>query len=398
MPDNNNLSASGLTVNSISDIVTNLTAAYTSIYGPGVNLAPNSPDGQLILTLAQAVQDQLQLLLQVNATFGIDQAYGVILDQRVAISGLIRNNGTYTEAFVSVTSTVAITIPGQDVLIGNPGAIVFTVADTAGNQFQLANSYTFGGAGTVSLAFNAVTLGQIQTTPSTIQTIVTITPGISGVNNPSTSNDVEGRPEETDPQLKIRQARSYFLQAQAPGDAVRAALLNIPCADAFVAENDTASLADGVPAHSLWVIVNPGGATPQQIGTALYNKKNPGCGLKGSQSYTVVRPQGNTFTSFWDNALPETLWITATLYPRIPGQSFDVVADGVALANSLVYSLGQSPNVGDVVLALQSIEPQAIVTSALVSVDGVTYEQIVNPSDFAHYFVASATRIVLTNA
>ena len=394
----NSLSADGLTVASVSEIVASLTASYQSIYGPGANLGANSPDGQLIFILAQAIQDTLQVLLQVYATFGIDQAYGVILDQRVAISGIIRNEGTYTEAFVSVTVAQAITLPGQDVLIANPGASVFTVSDTAGNQYQLAESHSFGGAGTASLAFNAVTLGQVQTTPNTIQTIVTVTPGVTSVNNPSTANDVEGLSEETDPQLKIRQANSYFLQSVGPADAIRAALLNIPCADAFVAENDTASPVSGVPANGVWAIVSPGGATPQQIGTAIYAKKGLGCAMVGAQSYIVVRPQGNGFTALWDLAIPETLYVQATLYPRIPGQTFDVTADGAALAAALVYRLGQNPNVGDIVTAMAAIEPQAIVTNAQVSVDGSTWEQILTPSDFAHYFVAAAARVSLINA
>lgn len=394
----NLLDANGLTVNSTVEIVTALTLAFQSIYGSQINVGPNSPDGELIAILAQAIQDNLQLLVQVYNSFGVDSAFGVTLDQRVALSGIIRNQGTYTTAFVLVTASAALTLPGQDVLIATPGATVFTVADTAGNQFQLQTSYTFVGSGSTSLEFVSVTLGQIQTTPNTIQTTITVTPGITGVNNPTTASDVEGLPEETDPQLKIRQAKSYFLQAVAPADAIRAALLNIPCADAYVAENDGASPDLGVPAHGLWIIVNPGGATDAQIGTAIYNKKNPGCALTGAQSYAVVRPQGNTFTSQWDLALTETLFIRATLFPRIPGQSFDVTADGVALANALVYKLGQSPNVGDIAIAMAIIEPLAIVTDAQVSIDGSTWEQIVTPSDFQHYFVASSTRITLTNA
>lgn len=392
----NNLSATGLTVNSTLEIVANLTAAFQAIYGPDVNVGPNSPDGQLIGILAQAIEDNLQLLVQVYNSFAVDSAFGIILDQRVALSGIIRNQGTYTVAYVAVTATQAITLPGQDVLILTPGASVFTVSDTAGNQYQLQTSYSFPGAATTTLAFVSVTIGQLQTAPNTIQTIVTVTPGISGVNNPTTASDIEGIPEETDPQLKIRQAESYFLQAVAPADAIRAALLSVPdCVDAYVAENDTAAPVLGVPAHGLWIIVN--GGTTANIGTAIYKKKNPGCALVGAQSYSVVRPQGNTATMVWDNALTETLFIQATLVPRIPGQSFDVVADGIALADALTYKLGQRPNVGDVAIAMLTIEPLAIVVDAQVSIDGFTWQQIVTPSDFQHYFLTSAAMITLTN-
>lgn len=393
----NLLDASGLTVNSTTEIVAALTLAFQSIYGAQINVGPNSPDGELIAILAQAIQDNLQLLVQVYNSFAVDSAFGVILDQRVAMSGITRVQGTFTLAYVLVTATQALTIPGQDVLILNPGASVFTVADTAGNQFQLQTSYSFGGAGSASLIFVATTLGQLQTTPNTIQTIITITPGISTVNNPTTANDVQGIPEETDPQLKIRQANSYFLQAVAPADAIRAALLNIPnCVDAYVAENDTAAPALGVPAHGLWIIVN--GGSPSAIGTAIYKKKNPGCALVGAQSYAVTRPQGNTFTSLWDNALVETLYIEGTLYPKIVGQQFDVTADGIALAAALTYKLGQKPTAGDAVIAMATIEPLAVLSNVFVSIDGSTWVQIVTPADFQHYFVVTPARITLVNA
>lgn len=391
----NLLDANGLTVNSTSEIVANLTAAFQAIYGPDINVGPNSPDGQLIGILAQSIQDNLQLLVQVYNSFAVDSAFGVILDQRVALSGIVRDQGSYTLAYVDVTASSAITIPGQDVLISNPNAQVFTVADTAGNQFQLQTSHVFSGAGSASLAFIAVTLGQIQTTPNTIQTIVTVTPGIASVNNPTTASDVEGIPEETDPQLKIKQAKSYFLQAQAPADAIRAALLAVPdCVDAYVAENDTASPSLGVPAHGLWIIVN-GGSTAN-IGTAIYIKKNPGCALTGAQSYTVVRPQGNTFVSQWDNALTQPLYVRATLVPKIPGQTFDLAADKVALANALVYKLGENPSLGDVVLAMQVIEPLAVLTTVNVSIDGSTWADIVSPTTFQNYFLTLAANITLT--
>lgn len=392
----NDLSADGLTVNTTLEIVASLTAAFQSIYGSDINVNPNSPDGQMIGILAQAIQDNLQLIVQVYDSFSPDSAFGVTLDQRVAMSGIARDQGTYTLAYVDVTATAALTLPGQDVLISNPGASVFTVADTAGNQFQLQTSYAFGGAGTVTLIFAAVTIGQIQTTPNTIQTVVTVTPGITGVNNPSTANDVEGLPEETDPQLKIRRVHSYFLQAVAPADAIRAALLQVTgCADAYVAENDTSSGPTlGVPAHGIWVIVNGGASS--DIATAIYRKKNAGCAVTGAQSYAVVRPQGNTATMRWDNALTETLYVRAILVARVPGQTFDTTADGIALSSALIYKLGEKPNVGDIAIAMAVIEPLAIVTSAEVSIDGSSWAQIVTPSDFQHYFVAAASRVFLT--
>lgn len=396
------LTANGLVVAGTAEIVTNITTAMQNVYGPGINIGPTSPDGQAINIFAQVVSDTLQTLVQTYNSFAPDSAFGTVLDQRVALSGIIRVQGTYTLAYVLVTATAAVSIPGQDVLVSNPNAQVFTVADTAGNQYQLQTSYSFSGAGSQSLAFVCVTLGQIQTTPNTITTVITPAQGISAVNNPSTSSDIEGIPEETDVQLKIRRANSYFLQAVGPADAVRAALLNtVPgCVDAYVVENDTGSTVNGVAPYGLEVIVNGGAAAA--IAQAIYVKKAPGCSLTGSQSYTITRPQGNTATVYWNNAVPQALHVAATLFPKIPGQTFDVTVDGAALAAALLYKLGQSASMGDIVLALQAIEPNAVPvptnSGGMVSLDGVTWENIVTPTAYVNYFVPTSLTVVLVNS
>lgn len=392
----NIIDANGLTTATLSEITASLTQSFQDIYGADINVGPNSPDGQLIGILAQNIVDVLELLVQVYNSFSLDSAFGTTLDARVAMSGIARQQGTYTQAYVDVTASQALTLNGQDALILDPTATVFTVTDTAGNQFQLATTFVFGAAGTSTLLFLSVAIGQIETTPNTIQTIFTSQLGVTEVNNPTTASDVEGLPEETDPQLKIRQAKSYYLQAVGPADAVRAALLQVPSiADAYVVENDTGSTVNTVPAHSIWVIVN--GGTPTEIAQVIYTKKAPGCGMFGANSAIVVRPQGNSFTAYWDDALTQALTIRATLVPRVPGQTFDLPAAATALADALIYKLGQSPNIGDVVLAMQVIVPGAVLTTVNVSKDGgTTWEDIVTPDTAQFYFTVNEADIFLT--
>src|ERR1035437_4247051 len=391
----NVLDAAGLQVATVPEITANLQAGFQSVYGADINVDSNSPDGQIIGIFAQNSSDILRLLVQVYNSFSPDSAFGVTLDSRVAISGVARKKGTYTLAIVAVTTTQALNLLGAGTDPANPVANAFSVADNAGNQYVLVTSYAFGRATTTSLTFRSLVIGQIQTTPTTIQTIVTTQTGVSGVNNPTVAGDTEGLPEETDPQLKIRRAASYYLQAQGPADSLRAALINTAdISDAYVVQNDTSGVVDGVPAYSLWIIV--AGGTAAEIAQVIYTKKAPGCPMKGAVTYNVVRPQGNTFTAAWDAAIAQPLYIRATLTPRIAGQTFDVVADGIALAAALIYKLGQSPNIGDVVLAMQTIEPGAILSVVNVSTDGATWENIVSSSDAQHYFSVIAANVVLS--
>ena len=464
----NILDANGLQVASVPEITANLQAAWQNIYGSDVNVNANSPDGQVIGIMAQNSSDTLQLLVQVYNSFNPDNAFGTTLDARVAMNGIQRKAGSFTEAHVQVTVSAAVSLTGQDALIANPNAVVFAAADNAGNQFQLQQTFAFGAAGTATLVFVAKNIGPVQTVPNTIQTIATpqlnvvsvnnpafsvsttgntsigspqitgipntagMTPGMSlsdtagdfpqgttvvsvdsasqiTVSNNSSANtsadpitvatpaDVIGLPQETDPQLKIRRGNSFELQAVGPTDAIRAALLNIAdVSDAYIVENDTSGTVGGVPANSLWIIVN--GGTAAEIAQAIYSKKAPGCGMKGSVTQNVARPQGSPFTAKWDVAVGQPLYIQATLFPRIAGQTFDVTADEIALAAALSYKLGQSPSIGDVVLAMNTIEPQAILSQVAVSKDNVTFINLVSPTNAFNYFTVSAANITLVNA
>lgn len=459
----NQLDANGLQINSVSDIVANVTAALQAVYGPDINVSPNSPDGQLINIFAQAVEDMLETLLDTYNMFFVDAAYGVMLDQLVALNGLARNNGSYTQVYIQVTATQAMTLPGMDT------TTPFTVSDDAGNSYELVTSYAFGAAGTVTLLFEAALLGQVQVLPNTINNIVTTTQGISAVNNPAFSvttpgvvtsgspvisgiastagmtigmdltdasaffpaattvlsidsatqihasanatggapttenitvatppTDV-GVPEENDVQLKVRRAQSFYLQTVGPAQAIQAALLAVAgVSDAYVAENVTSAIASGVPAHGVWIIVNGGAAA--DIGAAIYAKKGPGCDMAGAQSYVVNLPQGNTFTAKWDVALSENFYVRATLNPRVAGQVFDTTADAAALAAALVYKLGQKPSIGDVILAMATIEPNAVLSTVNVSTDGATWVDIITPTDFQHYFYLPTANVTLTQA
>jgi hypothetical protein len=453
----NQLDGNGLQVASLAEIVAAITAELQGVYGADINVNPNSPDGQMINIFAQAVEDMLETLLDVYNIFFVDNAYGVALDNLVALNGLARKAGSFTRVWVQVTVNQALTLPGTDT--DTP----FTVADDAGNQYRLVTSYAFGGAETATLLFQAALLGQIQVTPNTLTNVVTTTFGVTGVNNPAVSvatngttvntqpqvtgiadtsamtpgmlvtcanfppetyvlsvdsssqitctknatasstlaltvatpATVTGTVEETDIQLKVRRAQSFYLQAVGPGPAIRAALLAIAdVVDAYVAENDTGSDADGVPAHGIWVIVN--GGTADEIAQAIASKKAPGCDMAGAVTHNVVLPQGNTFTAKWDTALSQPLFIQATLNPRFPGLVFDLVADAAALAAALQYRLGQSPSIGDVIQAMAAIEPNAVLSSVAVSDDGVTWVDIVSPSDFQHFFTVAAGDITLS--
>ena len=464
----NILNAQGLTVESLSEILDDLTAGYTTIYGPSINLDSNTPDGQMMNIYATALEDNLELLESVYAQFSLTNAFGVQVDNLVATNGIQRQAASNTTTYVNVTVTAALTLPGQDILTANPNGTVFTVSDSAGNQYQLVTSYVFGAAGTATLEFIAVNTGQVLVSSNTITVIVTPLSGVSSVNNPNTSittigtiavasahitaitsttnmfpgmlvvgsgipsnstivsvdsatqvtisanatantsgesitvstiATVTGTNEESDVQLKIRQAQSFALAATGPADTLRAQLLNTPgIIDAFVPENDTTSPVSGVPATGIWVIVNATTATPQQIAQVIYSKKTAGCAQKLTvgHSYTLNRPAGNTFTAYWDYAIPENLYIAFQINPINGSDTFNTSVVATQLAAALSYKLNQSAFVGQIISAMNTLYPNAYLTTVVVDTSGPPAQQEVSPSDYAHFFVLLAANISVT--
>jgi len=387
----NSIGNTGLTVKTAPEIVADLTTEMQGIFGTDINVDSNSPDGQLINIFAQAAVDNLELLMDVYNSFTVPASYGVLLDQRVALNGLTRRQGTYTQAEVSLVINQSITLVGQDALITDPTAQPYTVSDNTGNQFQLKVTATLG-AGTHVETFQAVAIGQVETIANTITNQVTTILGVTSVNNPSTASDVIGVNEESDAELKVRHSQSFALASTGPADSVAAALLAIPdVTDAFVVENDTNNTVSGTGAHSIWCIV--AGGTDAEIGTAIYSKKAPGCGMRGGESYTVARPNGTNFVALWDTALPEDLYVQFAINPISGGGAFDNDAIKTALVAALRWTLGQSPNIGQIIAAMQTIAPLGYLTGVGVSDDGMSYLDVVTPTSPLYYLVLDVSRI-----
>lgn len=320
----NLITADGIETDTLLDTVNSLKASFTTIYGPDVNLGDETPDGQLINDFAEMIQDELDFNVQVYTSMDPDQAFGVTLDMRVAFNGIKRQAGSFSTTDVTIVTSQAVSLIGLDganpVLDGIPEG-AFIVADAAGNQWVLINSYDIGSAGSTILTFQAVEIGPVITTANTLTIPVTVLAGVTSVNNPSSQLST-GAAAETDAALKIRRRQSTAINSTGFYAAMIAALLNVPgVTTAQVYENETG--ATGIPenaflpGHSIWVVVGGTGADAD-IAAAIYSKRSAGCGLFGTQTYVIVRLNGPDFTVKWDEILAEDLYVKFVLDAIFP--------------------------------------------------------------------------------
>jgi hypothetical protein len=356
----NILDATGITVYTRDELISYFTTGFQQIYGSDINLASDTPDGQMINLFVQSVLDSQDLMVQIFNSFDPDNAIGNVLDQRVAINGIQRQAGTFTVTPITVVTTQSVNLYGLD----QSDQTVYTVSDAAGNLWQLQTTVLGTGTGTFVYDFQAAVPGAQLTIPNTITVQVTIVLGVQSVNNPTTYTTL-GTNEETDAALKIRRQRSVSLASQGYLAGLLAALLNIPgMSSAFVYENDTDSTdSDGVPSHSIWVIT-AGSAAVASIAQAIYDKRNAGCGMFGAQSYDITQVDNTIFTVYWDDVVPVNLFIAFTATSINGTVAPNINAIRTDLPTDFVPAVFEEVNINGMATIVQQIDSNTLVTSA----------------------------------
>ena len=384
----NSFDANGLQVITQNEIVDNLTSEFQEIYGEDINVDSNSPDGQIINTFAQMLEDQYELLSQVNASFDPDQAIGVVLDQRCAINGIQRKAGTYTYVTIDVTADRSVTLDGIDRV---PAEQAYTISDNEGNLFVLSATSSIN-SGTSQLVFRALNVGNVEVLPNTITTPVTIILGVKSVNNPGVAIS-QGTNEETDSELRERRKRSVSISNQGYVDGLAAALENlsdVTKVNVYQNRGNTTD-ADGIPGHSIWVVIQ--GGTDEEIGQVMDNKVAGGVGMKGSQSVNVQQSDGQVETYLFDRPSAQTLYIKLDITP-LNGQT--IVYDDIksALVTGTSFQPNETVDSSAIICYIKSIQDNIALTCQ-VSTDGTTWETVVTPTSKDKFFQITTESITI---
>jgi len=393
------LDGNGLTIDTLTQIVTKLEEGYRAIYGNDIILDSNTPDGQLLNIYAQANRDLLEVLQQIFIGFDVNQAIGIVLDQRVSLLGIQRQGATFTQQQVEITVDRALTLTGLDADATNPDGVGYTVADDAGTQFILLDTTNIVASGTYNLTFRAKDLGSIITLPNTITNPVTVVIGVTGINNPTGALEV-GVDGELDAALRIRATRSTANRSVGFIDGLTGILLDIDgVTDARVFENFTnATDANGIPAHSIWVISEGGSNT--DIVDAIYSTKSEGCGMKGAVSVEIITVNGSIFTGSFDRPSSKSLWIRFDIKPTKVGQTFDEDAIKQYITDNLNFNIGDIAETSTITcLAQEAINVTGgggVPLNVEISDDDITYVDFLEVTTLDEKWIVDNARINIT--
>lgn len=388
----NYIGINGLVTQSLEEIVQDLTQKWQSIYGADINVEQNSPDGQLINILAQEKKDLLDLITSIYNNLDPDRVIGIPQQILYKWNGLFIKAYTYSYVYIDVNVTSPVNLQGLDENIDNADGTGYTVTDTAGNRWILANSQSLQ-VGSYTLNFRAAQLGAIEALPNTINVMETIVAGVASVNNPA-ANYITGNQGESSSAFRLRRAQSMATPSQGFDESLQSQLNGLDTViQVKVYDNRTDTEVNGIPAHTVWVVVQ--GGQPDEIGRVIYNNVPPGIPMKGTQSVVIPKQNGDIQTVYYDipSAVPLYIRMTIKNFGTTPLDA-DYIKEQLAQST---YNIGEtatsaqiSTDVGDI------IGDTGTPYNITISTDNTDWVEYATPTGLDEYFTISTANINIT--
>lgn len=262
----------GLHISSYNDIRDSLVEEMRAIYGNDIYLDNDSQDYQMISAFALMAYDVQQALLLAYNNISPATATGTGLDRVVALNGIRRAKASYSTCLIKLTGAAGTTISNG------------VVQDSRGIQWRLPESVTISNDGTATVLATCTTIGRITAATGDINTIVTPTRGWTSVTNDVPA--IAGVNQETDSALRSKQKISTANPSSTVFEGTIGAIANVDGVVRYAAyENDTDAERDGLPPHSITLVVD--GGTNEDVAQAIYLHKTPGCYTNGDIEVNV---------------------------------------------------------------------------------------------------------------
>ena len=396
----NTLDSNGLSIDTRNEILANMQNEWQEIMGGDVNFDSNTSDGQILQIFAQMCADYSEIIRDVYNSFFPNKIGATIQDERYAINGIFRKEGSYTIQPINVTVDKTVTLIGLD-----QSSEPYTLQSDNGEQWYLLDTATITTASPVqALSFRAKEKGNVQPAIGTITSQVTVVQGVISV-----SNDVAptsyGTEEGTDEAFAIRREQSVGNPSKNNITSIKGNILALD--DVNQCEvyqytptyNGGALVTDdmGIPVGGTWVIVD--GGDGYSIANTIYDNSSNNI-LKGSVSEDILTVSGQTVEIKFDRPLAVPLYLKFNIQETISGATFDQDAIKAYIVENMTFKLGQYADASyatDIVRqALLNTSLNGIATGVLISSDNVNWSEYIACPTVQSEFVIDATKIFIT--
>jgi hypothetical protein len=396
----NTLDSNGLTIDTRNEIANNLRTQWSELFGGDVNFDSNTSDGQLLEIFAQMCADYSEVIREVYNSFFPNKIGSTVQDERYAINGIFRKEGSYTIQPIQITVDKTVTLIGLD-----QSAEPYTLQSDNGEQWYLLDTTTITTASpTQTLSFRAKEKGNVQPAIGTITSQVTVVQGVISVSNEVAPTSY-GTEEGTDEAFAIRREQSVGNPSKNNITAIKGNILALDSVNQCEVyqytptESGGALVTDamGIPVGGTWVIVD--GGDGYSIANTIYENSSNNI-LKGSVTENVLTVSGQTVAIKFDRPVAVPLYIKFNIQETVAGTTFDTDAIKDYIVENMTFKLGQYADASyatDVVRqAMLNTSLNGVATGVLISTDNSNWSEYIACPTVQSEFTVDATRIFIT--
>lgn len=385
------IDSTGVTVQTLQEILTELEDSFKGIYGTDLDLSQNTPDGQRLGILAKISADLQAYGLSLYDLLDPDFAIGEMMNKIIKIAGITRNPATRS----SVEETI--------VVDRNLALASGYKARDENNQNWVTTSDSTLTTGSNTVTMYAEFFGNYEAGAGEITEPVTIILGVTSVTNAAAA--VAGVDEETDEELRIRRNKSLENPSYSTVGGLYAKLVDLEgVTDLQVYENDlsTTDSVRGMVPHSIWVVIE--GGDTADIVEVLAKSKTSGTSQKGSESGTYIEtlttPDGSTrtinHTMLYDRPTDVDLFVELTVTRKDASIAIDKTLIKSKLA-AIDWTVRESATATELYAAVYSAGATFIATDLQISltlVGGYTDESL--EPGYDEKFVIETANVTIT--
>lgn len=259
--------ATGIHTRSLAEYRSLLEDRFRESLGADLDLAPETPQGQIIGIVALALTEADEAVVQTGQALDVVTAIGVQLDDLGSLLQIARDPATRSTATITVTGTVGTQIPAGS-----------RVQNEAGAVFETTAAAVIATGGT-DIAVRALETGPVAAAAGSLTEIVTLVPGWETSTNASPAEP--GRAVQSDADYRQIYRSRTALRAAGPADGLRAALIDAGARDVRVVENATSGrvTTQGFPVEPHSVIAVVEGGSDTDLVEAITRHAGMGVGL-----------------------------------------------------------------------------------------------------------------------
>lgn len=281
-------------------IKSDLETSYKQIYGPNVNLNPQSSNGQEIGIYSESMADIWDLLEVLYQLGNPGSSRGRTQELLYTLNGITRNQAT--------ASTATLTISGNENTLVEAG---FQAETDLGLRFETIEDVLIGVSGNVNADSECTITGPNVAVTGSITNIVTPQSGVTSVTN--AEDATPGKSQEKDTEFRLRRKLSTSLPGENVLESLYAQLADLSDVRAVrIYQNRTSIIDDnGLPPHSFMPIVD--GGDDDDIANIVWLNTSGGVGSVGDETVEITDPNGFPVDVEFQRPVEKEIYVDITL-------------------------------------------------------------------------------------